>query len=175
MDFINPTIDASTLPSIAEAEWKPLEKSYLKILRIGWLITTLVLTVLAIVLFLTIDEFKTLQWGAVLVVIWIFLVGFHWVWNEKGFPTKAYSIREHDILYRSGWMVKNITACPFRRIQHCAVHAGPLERKFGLSNITLYTAGAAGADVKIPGLPADTALSIREFVMQKITDEPAAD
>ena len=87
----------------------------------------------------------------------------------------AYVIREHDILYRSGWIVQRIIACPFNRVQHCSADAGPLDRKFRLSSITLFTAGATGADLRISGLKEELAQQLREFILAKIKANEQAD
>ena len=83
----------------------------------------------------------------------------------------AYAIREHDILYRHGWIVQRVIACPFNRIQHCSADAGLLDRKFRLSALTLFTAGASGADLRIYGLKEEMAQALRDFIMNKIKSD----
>jgi membrane protein YdbS with pleckstrin-like domain len=94
---------------------------------------------------------------------------------RESFKRKAYAIREKDVLYRTGFIIRTLHVCPFNRIQHCSVHAGPIERQYGLASISLFTSGSEGSDLRIPGLTEGTAANIREFIMQKIrTDEQPA-
>jgi len=88
---------------------------------------------------------------------------------RKSFTRKAYALRDKDILYRSGWLVQRLSVCPFIRIQHCSINAGPFERKLGLASISIHTAGTDGADLKIPGLQQETAHALRDFIMKKTT------
>ena len=85
----------------------------------------------------------------------------------KSFSRKAYALRERDLIYRSGWIIQRFSICPFNRIQHCSLSAGPFERKLGLSSISVYTAGTEGSDIKISGLTEATAFALRDFIMKK--------
>jgi len=46
-----------------------------------------------------------------------------------------------------------------------------LERKFGLSSVSLYTAGASDADFTIRGIKMETAQQIKEWVSKKLNDD----
>lgn len=83
----------------------------------------------------------------------------------------AYAVREKDILFRSGWIVRKIRTCPFNRIQHSSISSGPLERRYGLSTLILYTAGTDDSDVRIAGLPGTEAVTLKEWINKKVTDE----
>lgn len=174
MDFLNEEIDPVTLPDADNINWKPVEKNYLLVLRFQWLIITLVLFIAAAILILFVPS---LQQRPVVISIaagWVLLVVLYFVLQERSFKTKAYAMREHDILYRHGWIIRATEACPFSRVQHCSVHSGPVERKYKLASLVLYTAASDSADLKISGLPETTALGIREFIMEKITANEGA-
>jgi len=169
MDFLNQQIDVGSLPDIEKVNWKKIEKDYLKVLRIQWLLVSLFLfAVAAIIVFLTpISRSSTLV--IAICSLAVLLSAFYLLMIERSFHHRAYAIRGNDILYRHGWLIRSIDACPFNRIQHCTVNAGPFERKFGLSSLTLYTAASGEADTKISGIPEATAISVREFILKKIT------
>ncbi|MEJ7911605.1 MAG: PH domain-containing protein [Chitinophagaceae bacterium] len=80
----------------------------------------------------------------------------------------AYALREHDVIYQKGWLVKSTKVCPFNRVQNCSIQSGPLERRWGLASLVLYTAGSEGADMRIPGLLQNDAESLRQFILSKI-------
>ena len=98
----------------------------------------------------------------------------YWLMRES-FNRKAFAIRDKDVLYRTGFIIRTLHVCPFNRIQHCSVHAGPIERQFGLASISLFTSGSEGSDLRIPGLTEGTAANIREYITKKIRidEQPA--
>jgi uncharacterized protein len=167
MAFLNTTIEPSALPDVIEASWKPVERSYLSVLRLHWLIMTLIILIITSLLLIFLPSIS--QKTITLTIIGVFLfVILYFIQQELSFRSRAYALREHDILYRQGWFIRNTGICPFNRIQHCSVDSGPIERSYKLATLTLYTAASESADVKIAGMPEAQALSIREFIMQKI-------
>jgi membrane protein YdbS with pleckstrin-like domain len=100
-------------------------------------------------------------------------MGIYLLLIEKRFPHMAYAVRDHDILYQSGWIVRTLKACPFNRVQNCSVRSGPLERQASLATLVLFTAGSEGADLRIPGLLQEEAESLRQFILTKIHRERA--
>ena len=63
---------------------------------------------------------------------------------------------------------QKVTAIPFNRIQHVEKDTTPLDRRYRLANLTIFTAGGAGGDLDIHGLTEDTAESIRAFILARI-------
>lgn len=174
MDFLNTQINTSSIPDAAQLDWQPIERDYLKVLRVQWLIVSLILLAIAIVLIILIPQFRQLIPLILIIAAWLFIILFYFLVQEKAFQLLAYAIREHDILYRHGWIVQRIIACPFNRIQHCSADAGPLDRQFKLSSLTLFTAGASGADLRISGLKMEVAQNLREFIINKIKKDEQA-
>jgi uncharacterized protein len=66
---------------------------------------------------------------------------------------------------QSGWLNRTWRIAPVSRIQTVDSHRGPLEQVFGLANVTVTTASAAGP-IKIEGLDNQTA--------QRLIDELTA-
>src|SRR5690606_13946682 len=125
MDFLNSQIDHTTLPSLEDVEWKPVERIYLRVLRIRWLIFTSVL--LAIVSFV-ISLNRILRQTIFLIIAGhlVFIPSFLSTFLvQRAFKRSAYALREHDILYRHGRLFQTTDACPLTRIQHCRLHSGP--------------------------------------------------
>jgi membrane protein YdbS with pleckstrin-like domain len=174
MNFINEQINEAAIPDAQLVNWQPVEKDYLKVLRIQWLIVSVILLVIAVVLLVLVQSFRQVIPFALISGSWLFICAFYFIVMEKSFKQLAYAIREHDILYRRGWLVQTMIACPYNRIQHCSADAGLLDRKYKLSSLTLFTAGANAADLRISGIKEEMAQKLREFIMQKIkTDEQA--
>ena len=82
-----------------------------------------------------------------------------WLWWLAGRQASAwaYAEREDDLLVRSGIMFRRVVVVPYGRMQFVDVHAGPVDRMFGIARVQLHTASAA-SDAAIPGLvPAEAA------------------
>ena len=174
MEFSNSSIELASLPKAEEVSFQRIEPSYWKVLQLEWLISSaVVLIVGGLAIFFIKSLHKPWIIGLAGAVWLVAAIGSYWLSN-KSFLRKAYAMREKDVLYRTGWIIRELHICPFNRIQHCSVHAGPLERQYGLASLSLFTAGSEGSDLKIPGLTEEKAASIREFIMHKVrTDEPA--
>ncbi len=171
MHFLNTEIDPAALPAVEDLNLRPVSPSYLKVLRTEWLIYAFVLAGIAAGLIFLVPGMRENYLWLVIVAAWILLVAFYRVAIERSFPYRAYSVREHDIIYRSGWILRTVKINPINRILNCSIHIGPLERKHGLATLALYNAGTSDADMRIPGLTAEEAESIRKFVLTRINEE----
>jgi hypothetical protein len=172
MEFLNDQVHTEDLPRVENAILTPIEPSYLKILRWEWLILSIILGVLVAILLCFINPLQQPLRIGLLIGAWV-LITAAWYWlQEKSFSNKAFAIREKDVIYRSGWIIQSTHTCPFNRIQHSAVTIGPLEKRFGLASLVLYTAGSSEADLRIRGLQETTAWTLKEWINKKIADEP---
>ena len=66
---------------------------------------------------------------------------------------------------RTGWLVQERRIAPISRVQTVDTHRGPLDRLFGLANVTVTTASSAGA-VRIVALDSDVA----DRIVAQLTD-----
>jgi hypothetical protein len=66
---------------------------------------------------------------------------------------------------RTGWLVQERRIAPISRVQTVDTYRGPLDRLFGLANVTVTTASSAGA-VRIVALDNEVA----ETVVAQLTD-----
>ncbi len=73
----------------------------------------------------------------------------------------GYLEREEDFVVRSGVMWRKQLVIPYGRMQYVEVNSGPLERRYGLCQLTLNTAGA-GATAHVYGLPEAQGQLLRE-------------
>jgi uncharacterized protein len=72
---------------------------------------------------------------------------------------------ETAVYVRSGWWVQERRIAPISRVQTVDTHQGPLDRLFGLSNVTVTTASSAGT-VRIVALDTEVA----DGVVARLTD-----
>ena len=171
--FSNQGINIHDLPKAEDITLLPIEPSYWKVLKWSWTIVSIILMA-ALTIILLVAYPANLVVLSLIPTLAIFLLLIFWL-MRKSFLWKAYAVREKDIIYRTGWLIRKVSICPFNRIQHCSINAGPFERKLGLSSLSIYTAGSEGADFKIPGLKEETALSLRDFILAKTTIDERAD
>lgn len=168
MTFINAEIDLAALPAFEAVTLRPITQTYRRLLRVEWLITTLVLAIGTILLIVFFPNLKTDYKWIGLVAAYVVLMAMYYFLQEKAFFYKAFAVREHDVIYQRGWLVRKIKFCPYSRIQNCSLQSGPLERKYGLASLMLYTAGSQGADLRIPGLQKEEAEQLRHFILSRI-------
>lgn len=170
--FINQQVAETDLPKIESLVFKPLQRVYLRASLIQYVIFFAVLLagIIAMLYFMPVLRMPVKIIAIFTAWLLLFLAGL-WL-NVKSFYSRGYAIREKDFVYRSGWLFQETSACAFNRIQHCSVSSGPIDRRFGLATLRMYTAGTEG-DLAVPGLPEEEAFAIKEFITQKIVnDEP---
>ena len=81
---------------------------------------------------------------------------------------RAWGLREHDLIHRSGLVVRTTVIVPLARVQHVESISGPLERAFGLVRLACYTAGGLSTDLVVAGLERDTAERVRRYLLGRI-------
>lgn len=163
--FENVEIPVEDLPRADALEWQPLDPGYRKRLLVDRLITIgflLLGTTLAVVLpGLDGGRALLLFGGAGLVSVAML------VWPFISVPRMGYAVRDRDLVYRSGVFWRSVTAVPFNRIQHVETSSSPLDRRFSLATLKLFTAGGSGGDLKIDGLHSERAEQLRALVLDK--------
>lgn len=93
------------------------------------------------------------------------------IWPSLAYASWGYSVREHDLLVQQGVLFRRRSSIPHNRIQHVDTRQGPLERLFGLSSVTVYTAAGALADGAIPGLTEPEAEALRDALSRRGGDD----
>lgn len=81
------------------------------------------------------------------------------------FQVHRWDVSPDAVYTRSGWLVQERRIAPISRVQTVDTERGPLDRLFGLANVTVTTASSAGA-VRIVALDVDVA----DRVVAQLTD-----
>jgi uncharacterized protein len=81
------------------------------------------------------------------------------------FRVHRWDVSPDAVYTRSGWLVQERRIAPISRVQTVDTERGPLDRLFGLANVTVTTASSAGA-VRIVALDSDVA----DRVVAQLTD-----
>src|SRR5690349_20678326 len=96
---------------------------------------------------------------AVLMVVHIGVVP---LWRYR---VHRWEISPQAVFTRTGWFVQERRIAPISRVQTVDTYRGPLDRLFGLANVTVTTASSAGA-VRIVALDA----AVADRVVAQLTD-----
>lgn len=162
--FSNNQINIDELPKVETLDFKPIAKSYFKIILFNLIITfTSVIAVLFVLRALILEgEYPKVFWSVIALLVFLFFISLGL--NKLGFKTRKYALREKDITYTHGYISNSTTTLPFNRIQHLEISRSFLARKLGLSTLKIYSAGESGGDLSIKGLPKDTAESQYAFL-----------
>ena len=96
---------------------------------------------------------------AVAIVLFVFVVP---VWRYR---VHRWDISPQAVYTRTGWLVQERRIAPVSRVQTVDTYRGPLDRLFGLANVTVTTASSAGA-VRIVALDSEVA----DRVVTQLTD-----
>jgi membrane protein YdbS with pleckstrin-like domain len=88
-------------------------------------------------------------------------------WAEIMYRHMSYRVDDDGIEIRSGVLWRAVANVPRSRVQHTDVAQGPLERKYGLGKLIIYTAGTHHSRVELPGLEHQTALAIRDHLLPR--------
>ncbi|WP_448549690.1 PH domain-containing protein [Thalassotalea fusca] len=164
----NQQLDIDQIPEIAAQTFTPLAPAYAKInLTIHLIITFLPPLVALVLLFLPFISLTGDNKTAIsyLSLGWIVLMSMFSIYRFKANRIKGYAVRELDISLKTGLFFQRIVSQPVLRIQHVEIERGPLERKYGLATLQVFSAGGALYTFQIPGLPVKTAESIRQFLL----------
>jgi len=157
----NIRIAPESLPPLEEASFERLEKDYLWLRLTTAGIIFFVLAGIGIVMTLM-NDLPLWYWLAP----WLVLVVLRFTLEIAGFRIKGYSIRQHDISYKSGLLFFTMTSIPFNRVQHCEMSQSALARLFDLAAVKIYTAGGSSSDITIHGLTKERAERLRDYVTQ---------
>jgi uncharacterized protein len=90
---------------------------------------------------------------------------FAYVWPPIAYRHLRFGVDETGIAIESGVLWRSRVALPRVRIQHTDVSQGPLERRYGVGTLKLYTAGSRHVKIELPGLNHDEALALRDALL----------
>jgi membrane protein YdbS with pleckstrin-like domain len=93
-----------------------------------------------------------------------------WIWPAAYYRRLRFGIDETGIAIERGILWRSRIAVPRARIQHTDVSQGPLQRRFGVGTLKLYTAGSRYTEIELPGLAHAEAIALRDALLVKSGD-----
>lgn len=141
-----------------------LDPAYKTMLRLQLAIAALVLLVGATIAEIAIPGRTGAVWIPALLVAAYALIRV----PLRRYHATGFSLADERLRVVRGIFFRADTVVPFGRVQHIDVGQGPLERVFGLSTLTVHTAGTHNASVSLPGLRHEHATAMRENIRAAI-------
>ena len=166
MTFTNNQIDTESLPKFEQVHFNRINKRYLVVILFNLAIAALFLAAVIFFLYVKVDDFE--KFGFYMILCTALLYALVVFFSILGFFKRGYAFREHDVVYKNSVLATSTMVIPYNRVQHVALHEGPVARLFGYTRIKIYTAGAGSGDLGISGIPKDEAQNIKQLLMGKI-------
>ena len=132
--------------------------------RIGGAILTTVIAIGSLVGLLIAGEGLNWRLPAWLTVV-LLLAWNAYRWPPLAYRHTSYRVDDQGIEIRKGVYWRVVINVPRSRVQHIDVSQGPLQRRYGLGTLVIYTAGTDHAKVELEGLEHGRALRIREHLL----------
>jgi membrane protein YdbS with pleckstrin-like domain len=132
---------------------------------ISWGIFAVFLTVLEFIVFRS--AFDKEGWIPFIAPLFcLSLAALSWWLADKQYSAWTYQLRSHDLVMSHGLVWKSRRCVARGRVQHIDINSGPLDRRWGLVQVSIYVAGALGAVGSIPGLTPVEAERLREAILE---------
>ncbi len=90
-----------------------------------------------------------------------------WHWPSAYYRALRFGLDEQGITIRRGILWRSHIALPRIRVQHSDVSQGPLQRRYGVATLKLYTAGSRYTKIELPGLTHEDAIALRDALLAR--------
>jgi membrane protein YdbS with pleckstrin-like domain len=148
------------------SDYQPLDPRYVPLQRLVGRVTALVLSVPMLVGSIALLTPRRWPWA---VVLWLAALGaliwFQWWWPARDYEHRAFRVDADGIEIKAGVYWRRVMNVPRSRVQHTDVVQGPIERRYGLGRLVVYTAGTEHSRVELPGLDHHAAMSLRDHLL----------
>jgi membrane protein YdbS with pleckstrin-like domain len=163
-------MEPAAIDTIADGIERQLDPRWIRCQRLLALIPTFIVAGVSFVFVVSLWAGSgLLLLGFLLLPVWFLMIAaFAWQlqrWPEIAYRFSSYRIDETGIEIRKGVYWRTVTNVPRSRVQHTDVSQGPLERRFGLGTLVVYTAGTSHSKVDLSGLDFDVARRIRAHLL----------
>jgi uncharacterized protein len=165
-------VDTETQVTVADGEYHALDPRSIQVQRIaGWIFSAIVGAVLlgGVGIFLLAADDMPAWLRGLLPFLWLaanILLAWHaHRWPVLDYRHTSYRVDGLGIEIRRGVYWRVVIHVPRSRVQHTDVSQGPVERRYGLGTLVIYTAGTDHAKVDLAGLEHVVALRLRNHLL----------
>jgi membrane protein YdbS with pleckstrin-like domain len=141
-------------------EMNPVNPATIAVWRWQGVIATLLIVAMNLLVALRVPAWL----GAALLALGIGLA-LSWFLPPIYFRRLRFGVDRTGIAIQHGVVWRSHTALPRSRIQHTDVTQGPLERRYGVATLKLYTAGSRFTKIELTGLAHGEALALRDALL----------
>lgn len=160
-------------PNIATENWIPIDAAYLAVVRISFALMHIPGLIAAAIFIWLLPSPAQIIPSVVAAAILCSFVWWFFLWAPRSTKRIQYLLREQDINLQRGYSFWKMVSVSHNRIQHMEVLQGPIERRYGLATLVIYTAGTQGSELKIPGLILSKAQQLKSQLLNNINAEEA--
>jgi uncharacterized protein len=150
----------------ASMETTHVDRATTSVWRWQGVLTTVIAGVLAFGFVARFREFGLLA-PLILVAVGLTL---SWFWPEAYYRRLRFGMDASGIAIERGILWRSRIAVPRARIQHTDVSQGPLQRRYGVGTLKLYTAGSRYTKIELPGLAHAEAIALRDALLAQTDD-----
>lgn len=162
--FSNQPVDLATIPRLSDEDFVPVAPNFLRVSLIGRAVFAVVVVAIAIAVLIFVgDEVDRLIVGGIAGAL-LLLTAISVLLKIVEVRNIAYQVREHDLSYRNGVLIRRVQTVPFVRVQHARLVQGPIQRIFKIATLRI---NSAGPDIAIAGLSSDDASRLRGLVVER--------
>lgn len=104
-------------------------------------------------------------WLAIVLTYLVLAILCVWKAPPAYYEALEYGIDAQGIAIHRGIFWRSRIALPRIRVQHTDVSQGPLQRRYGIATLKLYTAGSRYTKIELSGLAHDRALALRDALL----------
>ncbi len=167
-NFIQNACLSAPLPT----EWQYLPAQALPKRRWMWLgLTLLPVAVCTLLIVLSKAEFATF----VMLGVVLLLGSIIQLWLPLQITRTRFLLRRQDFLLSSGVWWHQAVLIPLTRVQHVTVSQGPLQKRFGLATLKVFTAGGVQAEAALADIDYELAQTLCQQLSQLIPQEEHLD
>lgn len=91
-----------------------------------------------------------------------------WFWLPLAIRHSRFLLRTEDFLLQSGVLWHKAVLIPLHRVQHVTISQGPLQKRFGLATLKVFTAGGLNAEATLADIHHGVAQALSEQLSQLI-------
>jgi membrane protein YdbS with pleckstrin-like domain len=146
---------------MAPLQLSPVDSAIIGVWRCQAAIATLIVAVPAFALSPSIP----LLWPLAPALVIIGGIVLTWWWPTLAYRHLRFGVDDTGIAIESGVIWRSRIALPRVRIQHTDVSQGPLERRYGIGTLKMYTAGSRHTKIELPGLRHEDAIALRDALL----------
>ncbi len=159
----NDHLPFAELPQVQDLPFEAFPAQAVKVSRFSWLVFWAIFHVSLITLAVLIAPARDVFIAVILAALPLTALSFWWA--KWSWQHRRMSLREHDVLLQSGVWFRATRAQSLQRVQHVKLAQGPLQRRYGLATLTLYSSGSDDADFTLADLDMNRATQLRDYIL----------